>query len=137
MERTFTIMNITKPRRSQSLERLQIPRNTGAIKVGEMVGKENLHDYLKAFGVGSSVGLKLPGETAGKLLDLDQWSGTSLPTFSFGQGYSLNSIQATSIFATLANDGVRVQPTVIKGTISASGAIHSNGTSKARSSHFQ
>jgi cell division protein FtsI (penicillin-binding protein 3) len=97
--------------------------NTGAIKVGEMIGKEDLHDYLKAFGVGSSVGLKLPGETAGKLLDLDQWSGTSLPTFSFGQGYSLNSIQATSIFATLANDGVRVQPSVIKGTISASGAF--------------
>ena len=97
--------------------------NTGAIKVGEMLGKERLFDYLKDFGVGSSAGLKLPGETAGKLLDINQWSGTSLPTMAFGQGYSLNSIQATSIFSTIANDGIRVQPTVIKGTISPSGAF--------------
>ena len=40
---------------------------------------------------------------------------------SFGQGYSLTAMQATSIFATIANDGVRVEPTVIAGTSDAQG----------------
>lgn len=104
--------------------------NTGAIKIGEMLGKDRLYDYLKAFGLGESTGLRLPGESAGKLAPVDQWSGTSLPTFSFGQGYSLTAIQATSIFSTLANDGVRVAPSVIKGTISPSGSFTAHEKSK-------
>jgi cell division protein FtsI (penicillin-binding protein 3) len=56
-------------------------------------------------------------------LPVKEWSGTSLPTISFGQGYSLTAIQATSIFSTIANDGVRVSPSIIKGTISPTGAF--------------
>jgi cell division protein FtsI (penicillin-binding protein 3) len=97
--------------------------NTGAIKIGEMVGKEKLYDYLRAFGLGQSTGLRLPGESAGKLPPVKDWSGTSLPTISFGQGYSLTAIQATSIFSTIANDGVRVQPSIIKGIVSPTGAF--------------
>jgi cell division protein FtsI (penicillin-binding protein 3) len=97
--------------------------NTGAIKIGEMLGKDKLHEYLKKFGLGSVTGSHLPGESAGKLAPVKDWSGTSLPTFSFGHGYSLTTIQATSIFATLANDGVRVAPTVVAGTTSASGVF--------------
>ena len=104
--------------------------NTGAIKIGEMLGKERLHDYLQAFGLGQSTGLRLPGESAGKLAPVDQWSGTSLPTFSFGQGYSLTSMQATSIFSTLANGGVRVAPSVIKGTISPAGSFTAHERAK-------
>jgi cell division protein FtsI (penicillin-binding protein 3) len=40
---------------------------------------------------------------------------------SFGQGYSVTAMQATSIFATIANDGVRVEPTVIAGTSDSQG----------------
>jgi cell division protein FtsI (penicillin-binding protein 3) len=105
--------------------------NTGAIKIGEMVGKDRLYDYLRAFGLGQSTELRLPGESAGKLRPVKEWSGTSLPTISFGQGYSLTAIQATSIFSTLANDGVRVPPSVIKGTIAPNGAFtaHKKGES--------
>ena len=105
--------------------------NTGAIKIGEMVGKERLYDYLRAFGLGQSTELRLPGESAGKLRPVKEWSGTSLPTISFGQGYSLTAIQATSIFSTLANDGVRVPPSVIKGTIAPNGAFTAHKTGKA------
>ena len=105
--------------------------NTGAIKIGEMVGKDRLYQYLRDFGLGQSSGMRLPGESAGKLPPVKDWSGTSLPTISFGQGYSLTAIQATSIFSTLANGGVRVPPTVIKGTISPTGAFtaHQKGES--------
>ena len=77
--------------------------------------------YLTKFGVGSKTGSGLPGESRGILPKVADWSGTSAPTMAFGQGYSLTAMQATSIFATIANDGVRVSPTVIAGTRDSSG----------------
>jgi cell division protein FtsI (penicillin-binding protein 3) len=80
-----------------------------------------LHYYLAKFGIGKSTGSGLPGESAGLLRPVSDWSGTTAPTVAFGQGYSVTAMQAPSIFATIANDGVRVSPTVIAGTTDASG----------------
>jgi cell division protein FtsI (penicillin-binding protein 3) len=80
-----------------------------------------LHDYLSKFGIGTKTGSGLPGESNGILPKVANWSGTTAPTVAFGQGYSLTAMQATSVFATIANGGVRVSPTVIAGTSDASG----------------
>lgn len=100
---------------------LAISSNTGAIQVGEMLSNDKLHSYLKKFGVGEKPGSGLPGEETGKLLDVKDWSGTTAPTVAFGQGYSVTAMQATSVFATIANDGVRVTPTVVAGISDAAG----------------
>ena len=100
---------------------LAVSSNTGAIQIGAKLSDQKLYDYLRAFGVGSSTDSGLPGESPGLINSPKNWSGTSKPTMSFGQGYSLTAMQATSIFATIANDGVRVEPTVIAGTQDAQG----------------
>ena len=100
---------------------LAVSSNTASIKIGQELGSKTLYQYLTDFGFGKSTGSHLPGESAGLLRPVSDWSGTSLPTFSFGQGYSVTSLQATSVFATIANDGVRVTPTVVAGTTDASG----------------
>ncbi len=100
---------------------LAVSSNTGAIQIGQQLGSKVLYKYLTDFGFGQSTGSHLPGESAGLLRPISDWSGTSLPTFSFGQGYSVTALQATSVFATIANDGVRVTPTVVAGTTDASG----------------
>lgn len=100
---------------------LAVSSNTGAIKVGEMLSNDKLHSYLKKFGIAEKPGSGLPGEEGGKLLDVKDWSGTTAPTVAFGQGYSVTAMQATSVFATIANDGVRVTPTVIAGVSDAAG----------------
>jgi cell division protein FtsI (penicillin-binding protein 3) len=100
---------------------LAVSSNTGAIQVGELLSHSTFYDYLTKFGVGSKTGSGLPGESRGILPKIADWSGTSAPTMAFGQGYSVTAMQATSIFATIANDGVRVSPTVIAGTSDASG----------------
>ena len=100
---------------------LAVSSNTGTIKIGSLLSDQKLYDYLRAFGVGSSTNSGLPGESAGLINAPSNWSGTTKPTMSFGQGYSLTAMQATSIFATIANDGVRVEPTVIAGTSDAQG----------------
>ena len=100
---------------------LAISSNTGSIIIGQQLGSKTLYKYLTSFGFGKSTGSHLPGESAGILPPVDRWSGTSLPTFSYGQGYSVTALQATSVFATIANDGVRVTPTIVAGTTDASG----------------
>jgi cell division protein FtsI (penicillin-binding protein 3) len=100
---------------------LALSSNTGAIQVEELISHKTFYDYLTKFGVGSKTGSGLPGESRGILPKIADWSGTSAPTMAFGQGYSVTAMQATSIFATIANDGVRVSPTVIAGTSDASG----------------
>lgn len=100
---------------------LAVSSNTGAIKIGEMLSNDKLHSYLKKFGIAEKPGSGLPGEESGKLLAVKDWSGTTAPTVAFGQGYSVTAMQATSVFATIANDGVRVTPTVIAGVSDAAG----------------
>lgn len=100
---------------------LAVSSNTGSIKIGQKLGKDNLYKYLTKFGIGQSTNSKLPGESSGILHPVKNWSGTSLPTISFGQGYSLTAMQATSVFATIANNGVRVSPSILAGVLDQSG----------------
>jgi cell division protein FtsI (penicillin-binding protein 3) len=100
---------------------LAVSSNTGSIKVGETLGSERLFQYLTKFGIGSKTGSGLPGESSGILRPVKDWFGTTAPTVAFGQGYSVTAMQATSVFATIANGGVRVSPTVIAGTSDSSG----------------
>jgi len=95
--------------------------NLGTIEASEKIGSSTLYGYLKKFGIAEPTGLNFPGESRGLLPDLNQWSGTSFPTIAFGQGLSLNSLQATSVFATIANGGVRVQPRLVAGTVGNDG----------------
>ncbi len=46
----------------------------------------------------------------------DVWSGSQRYTVMFGQGVSVNAIQIASVFQTIANDGVRVEPSIVVGT---------------------
>ncbi len=92
--------------------------NIGTILASESIGQEKLYEYLKKFGIGQSTGMNFPGESGGKLPDInneDEWSDTTFPTLAFGQGLSVNAVQATSVFATIANDGVRMLPRLIAG----------------------
>jgi len=100
---------------------LAVSSNTGSIQIGETMPNDVLHNYLSKFGIGEKTGSGLPGESRGILPKVGDWSGTTAPTVAFGQGYSLTAMQATSVFAVIANDGVRVSPTVIAGTSDASG----------------
>jgi cell division protein FtsI (penicillin-binding protein 3) len=100
---------------------LAVSSNTGTIKIGESMSNDTLHRYLSKFGIGIKTGSGLPGESSGIFRPVSDWSGTTAPTVAFGQGYSVTAMQATSVFATIANNGVRVSPTVIAGTSDASG----------------
>jgi cell division protein FtsI (penicillin-binding protein 3) len=98
---------------------LALSSNIGAIKVAERLGPERLNHYLRAYGYGQVTGVGLPGESTGILRPISTWSGTTLPTLAFGQGVDVTAMQIASVYATIANNGVRVTPSIIEGTTNA------------------
>lgn len=118
---TFRDHEFHKTVRLTTTGALAISSNTAAIQVGQTLDNDTLYKYLRKFGIGSTTGSHLPGESAGILHPVSDWSLTSAPTIAFGQGYSVTALQATSVFATIANNGVRVTPNVIAGYTDSSG----------------
>jgi cell division protein FtsI (penicillin-binding protein 3) len=95
--------------------------NVGMSQVVQHVPPQVQYDYLRAFGLGEPTGLNLPDESPGILPPPDKWAGDERYTLSFGQGVAVNAVQMASVYATIANKGVRVQPTLIAGTYNSSG----------------
>jgi cell division protein FtsI (penicillin-binding protein 3) len=101
--------------------------NIGMSQVAEHITPQVQYAYLRAFGLGEPTGLGLPGEepnasyASTALPPPSQWAGDTRYTLSYGQGVSVNAVQMASVYATIANDGVRVQPTLIAGTYNAAG----------------
>ncbi|NUK67644.1 penicillin-binding protein 2 [Streptomyces lunaelactis] len=89
---------------------------TGQLGKTQPAANQVLYSYLRKFGLGSPSGLGYPGETPGILAKPQDWSTSQQYTIPFGQGLSLSAMQAASVYSTIANGGVRVEPTLIRGT---------------------
>lgn len=97
--------------------------NTGTIMVGQDIPKQVRHDYLKKFGFGETTGIELAGEEKGLLGAADAWDGRTEYAVLFGQSVSVTALQATSVFATFGNGGLRVTPHLVAGTTPAGGSF--------------
>jgi cell division protein FtsI (penicillin-binding protein 3) len=97
--------------------------NDGMVQIVQHITPQVQYDYLRAFGLGAPSGLNLPGESAGLLPrpGSSTYYRDDPYELSFGQGVSVTAIQAASIYATIANGGVRVQPSLVAGTRTAAG----------------
>ncbi len=93
---------------------LAISSNYVAIKTGQSVGKERFYNYVRQFGFGTATGIELPAESRGMLRSPEKWSGDSLASMSIGYEIGVTALQSAAAFATIANDGVRVKPHIIK-----------------------
>ncbi|MDI5970250.1 penicillin-binding protein 2 [Streptomyces sp. SL13] len=94
---------------------------TGQLGSTQAQADRVLYSYLKKFGIGDPTGLDFPGETPGILAAPQDWSTSQQYTIPFGQGLSVNAMQATSIYSTIANGGVRVTPSLVRGTTGPDG----------------
>ena len=106
--------------------------NDGMVQVVRHVAPQTQYDYLRAFGIDSPTSLNLPGGSPGLLPAPSAWWGNERYTLSFGQGVDVNAVQMASVYSTIANGGVRVQPTLIQGTTSSAGAYTPAAASPSR-----
>lgn len=93
-------------------------------KLGYDFGPKRLYAYMKAFGFGSKTGIDLPGEETGILLDPNKrmWDKASQSRAAIGQFVSVTAIQLCGAFQAIANDGVRMQPHIVKRIVASNGS---------------
>jgi cell division protein FtsI (penicillin-binding protein 3) len=106
--------------------------NVGMSQVAAHITPQVQYDYLRAFGLGQPSGLGLPGETAGELSPVSQWWPDTRYTLAFGQGVAATALQMAEVYATIANNGVRVQPTLVEGTTNPAGTYTPAAPSPSR-----
>ncbi|MEU2349315.1 penicillin-binding protein 2 [Modestobacter sp. NPDC049651] len=97
--------------------------NVGTIMLAREVGDSTLEKYLRAFGLGSRTGVELPGESAGILEDSKDWTASRAANVPIGQGISVTTLQLASVYQTIANDGVRIPPRIVKSVTAHDGTV--------------
>jgi cell division protein FtsI (penicillin-binding protein 3) len=102
-------------------EALAKSSNVAAIKLGLRVGKERMYDYMKRYGFGERTGIELKGETRGIVRKPENWHPSSMGSVAIGQEVGVTPIQMAAAFATIANDGVRVAPHLVREVRDANG----------------
>ncbi len=93
---------------------LAVSNNVAAIKVGQRLDRDRFYEYARRFGLGAPTGVELPSETSGILRSTKNWAADSLASMSIGYEVGVTSLQMASAYATIANDGLRVQPHVVR-----------------------
>src|SRR4051794_19776787 len=97
--------------------------NVGAIMLAREVGDSTLERYMRAFGIGSKTGIELPGESAGILQDSTDWTPSRAANVPIGQGVSVTTLQMASIYQTIANGGVRIEPRIVSSVTAPGGKV--------------
>ncbi len=98
--------------------------NIGTIMLGQELGKDRIDEYMRRFGFGERTALDFPGESPGLMLDVEDWSGTSIGSIPLGQGVAVTAMQMLEAYNVLANGGVYVEPRLVLGTVDGDGNRH-------------
>ncbi|HEY7583615.1 MAG TPA: penicillin-binding protein 2 [Acidimicrobiia bacterium] len=89
--------------------------NVGTIKIAQMMSRDQLFFYLKAFGLGEITGLDYPGEAKG-LINLDESCQTCPASSAIGYGVAVTAVQMAAAYGAVGNDGVWLQPHLLSTT---------------------
>ena len=95
--------------------------NVGMVQVAQHVSPQVQYDYYRKFGVGVPTGLPLPDASQGELPPVSKWWGDERYTLAFGQGVAATAVQMAGVYATIANHGIRVMPSIVAGTTGPGG----------------
>jgi cell division protein FtsI (penicillin-binding protein 3) len=121
------VVHDVHPRGWLSLQQIiKYSSNIGTVKISEKIGKSILHNQLTAFGFGKKTGIDCPGETGGRLSAPSRWSKIDTGAISFGQGVSASALQLITATSAIANDGVLMQPYIVKAVTDNKGRLLHN-----------
>ena len=95
--------------------------NVGTLMLAQRIGPERYAEMLTKFGLGQRTNVGLPGESAGLVPPIDQWSGSTFSNLPIGQGLSMTLLQMAAMYQTIANDGLRVPPRIIRSVTTSDG----------------
>jgi len=97
--------------------------NIGTDEIAQRVGQQNYYDMLIKMGLGTKTGVGLPGESAGYVPAIKDWSGSTFANLPFGQGLQETVLQLAGMYQAIANGGVRIPPRIIQSVTRADGTV--------------
>ncbi|HSF94811.1 MAG TPA: penicillin-binding protein 2 [Thermohalobaculum sp.] len=89
--------------------------NVGVARLALGLGTPKLKNYFKRLGFFDPLPLELAEARGAAPLLPPKWTDLSSMTISFGHGLAASPVHLAAAFATLANGGRRVSPTLVKG----------------------
>lgn len=109
--------------------------NTGTVEVAKRLGdgkritekaRETMYDYFhNKFRLGQETDIELDGELPGQIVPPNEVEGNAVrySNMTFGQGLDVTMLQVAAGFSAMVNGGKYYQPTVLAGTMSATGTF--------------
>ena len=86
--------------------------NIGMVMIARRLDPNRFREGILKFGFGQRTGIDLPAEISGGVREVKDWSGYTQDTLAFGQEIDVTALQVASSMATIANDGLRIEPRV-------------------------
>ncbi|MBI4845970.1 MAG: penicillin-binding protein [Candidatus Omnitrophica bacterium] len=105
------------------VEVIEKSSNIGVVKVAQKMGEATIYRYIKKFCFGEKTGIDLPGETAGFLRPLNEWSKLSISALPIGHEIGTSALQMVRAMAVIANGGYLVKPRVVQKIVDNKGEI--------------
>ncbi|HEX3781536.1 MAG TPA: penicillin-binding protein 2 [Pseudonocardiaceae bacterium] len=97
--------------------------NIGTDEIAHMVGANAFDAMLLKMGVGQKTNVGLPGESAGSVPAMKDWSASTFDNLPFGQGLSVTVLQMADEYQAIANGGVRIPPRIIQSITEPDGTV--------------
>lgn len=88
--------------------------NTGMVMIAGKLGPNNMRKYFESYGLRKKTGIDLPSESGSLTSNLDSNREIEFATASFGQGFAVTPLQVVRAFSTIANNGIPVNPHIVK-----------------------
>jgi cell division protein FtsI (penicillin-binding protein 3) len=102
---------------------ISVSSNIALAKFVMRLEPEEQFATLRDFGFGAVTGIEFPAEAAGRLRLPAEWSRPSAASLAMGYELSVTPIQVAAAYAALADDGVLLQPTLIREVQRPSGVV--------------
>ena len=97
--------------------------NIGAAKIAVILGPERLHRYLSEYGLGRPTGLEVPGEEAGQLHPVADWSKLSITRVAMGHEVAVTALQMLNVLCCIGNDGFLMRSHVVQKVVDKNGVV--------------
>ncbi|PYO61869.1 MAG: hypothetical protein DMD28_07925 [Gemmatimonadetes bacterium] len=102
---------------------IRVSSNIAIVKLAARLTPAAQYTTLRDFGFGAPTGIEFPTEAAGRLRPPVEWSRLSAASLAMGYELSVTTIQVAAAYGALANDGILLQPTLIRQIRGAEGDV--------------
>lgn len=94
---------------------LMYSSDVGAVKMALRLGEDRFYRRILNYGFDAKTDVGLPGEENGLLEPPQRWSGVSIGQLAIGQGVGVTPLQMARVYSAIANAGVMLQPSIVRG----------------------